>query len=87
MEPISLEAFQASLGTEVVSPWRTITQRMIDLFADATDDHQFIHVDPERAAAEAPFGGTKESGLGREGSRHGIDEFLDLKMICTDITY
>ena len=36
---------------------------MIDLFADATDDHQFIHVDPERAAAETPFGGTIAHGF------------------------
>jgi len=30
----------------------------------------------------APFGGMKESGLGREGSRHGIDEYLELKYTC-----
>ena len=36
---------------------------MIDQFADATDDHQFIHVDPERAAAETPFGGTIAHGF------------------------
>ena len=30
----------------------------------------------------APFGGVKESGLGREGSRHGIDEFTELKYVC-----
>jgi succinate-semialdehyde dehydrogenase/glutarate-semialdehyde dehydrogenase len=33
-------------------------------------------------AADAPFGGTKESGLGREGSRLGIEEFLETKYIC-----
>ena len=32
----------------------------------------------------APFGGFKESGLGREGSQHGIDEFLELKYLCLD---
>ena len=63
MEPISLERFLASIGTEIASPWRTVTQHMIDLFADATDDHQFIHVDPERAAAETPFGGTIAHGF------------------------
>ena len=48
----------ASVGTEVgLSPWRVVSQTMIDQFADATDDHQFIHVDPERAARETPFGG------------------------------
>lgn len=62
--PISLEKLLASVGTEIgVSPWRMVTQRMIDQFADATDDHQFIHVDPERAAAESPFGGTIAHGF------------------------
>ena len=54
----------AAVGTEIgISPWRVVTQRMIDLFADATDDHQFIHVDPERAARETPFGGTIAHGF------------------------
>jgi acyl dehydratase len=43
------------------SAWRTITQEQIDLFADATDDHQWIHVDPQRAAA-GPFGATIAHG-------------------------
>ena len=44
-----------------VSPWVTIEQRQIDLFADATGDHQWIHVDPEAAKA-GPFGGTIAHG-------------------------
>ncbi len=53
-----------AVGQEVgVSPWRVVSQEMIDKFADATDDHQFIHVDPERAAAETPFGGTIAHGF------------------------
>jgi acyl dehydratase len=63
VEAVSLETFLAAIGTEFASPWRTVTQRMIDLFADATDDHQFIHVDAARAAAEAPFGGTIAHGF------------------------
>ena len=47
------------LGT---SEWMTIDQARVDAFADATDDHQFIHVDRERAAA-TPFGGTIAHGL------------------------
>ncbi|MBX3312730.1 MAG: MaoC family dehydratase [Actinobacteria bacterium] len=39
------------------SDWTEITQEQVNLFADATGDHQWIHVDPERAAAESPFGG------------------------------
>src|SRR6204780_525531 len=42
------------LGT---SQWFEITQERVNPFSDATDDHQWIHVDPERAAAESPFGG------------------------------
>lgn len=48
---------------EGVSPWIEVTQAMIDAFADATHDHQFIHVDPARAAAETPFGGTIAHGF------------------------
>ena len=39
------------------SDWMEITQERVNTFADATGDHQWIHVDPERAAAESPFGG------------------------------
>jgi acyl dehydratase len=39
------------------SEWHTVTQEQVNLFADATGDHQWIHVDPERATAESPFGG------------------------------
>ena len=47
------------LGT---SDWIEITQRRIDLFAEATGDHQWIHVDPERARRESPFGTTIAHG-------------------------
>lgn len=61
---ITLDELRAAVGGEAIfSPWRTITQEMIDKFADATDDHQWIHVDPERAAAETPFGGTIAHGF------------------------
>jgi len=45
------------------SDWRAVTQTMINTFADATDDHQWIHLDAERAAAETPFGGTIAHGF------------------------
>lgn len=48
-----------SLGT---SDWLTIEQDRVNTFADATDDHQWIHVDPERAKAESPFGGPVAHG-------------------------
>lgn len=58
----SLEAFKAAAGEELgTSEWVTITQEQINTFADATGDHQWIHVDPERAAT-GPFGGTIAHG-------------------------
>lgn len=51
------------VDTEVgVSDWMRITQAMIDRFADATFDHQYIHADPARAAS-SPYGGTIAHGL------------------------
>lgn len=50
------------VGTETVSDWVEVTQTMIDQFADATGDHQFIHIDPVRAA-RTPFGGTVAHGF------------------------
>ena len=45
-------------GTELgTSDWVEVTQERVNLFADATGDHQWIHVDVERAKKESPFGG------------------------------
>ena len=64
MREVSLAEVGGLVGTELgVSEWLTVDQTMINLFADATHDHQFIHVDPERAAAESPFGGTIAHGF------------------------
>ena len=58
-----LEEIRSKVGEELgVSGWLTIDQQRIDEFADATDDHQFIHVDPE-AAARTPLGGTIGHGF------------------------
>ncbi len=55
--------FADLVGTEIgVSDWMEITQDRVNAFADATDDHQWIHVDLERAAA-SPFGGTIAHGF------------------------
>ena len=52
------------VGKEVAfSDWVTVTQKMIDDFADATLDHQWIHVDPERSARESPFKATIAHGF------------------------
>ena len=61
---IALTEMAGLVGTEVgVSNWITVDQTMIDAFADSTNDHQFIHVDPVRAKAESPFGGTIAHGF------------------------
>jgi acyl dehydratase len=58
----TLPELAACVGQEVaVSDWITITQQQVNLFAEATGDHQWIHVDPEKAAA-GPFGGTIAHG-------------------------
>jgi len=60
---VTVQDIPASVGQEVgCSDWRTVTQAMIDQFADATDDHQFIHIDKERAA-QTPFGTTIAHGF------------------------
>ena len=57
-----LEEFEKAVGTHLgYSDWRTITQEQINLFADATGDHQWIHVDPEKAK-DGPFGTTIAHG-------------------------
>ncbi|MGC1502669.1 MAG: MaoC family dehydratase [Sulfitobacter sp.] len=55
---------EKDIGTEVgVSNWITVDQPMIDQFAETTHDTQWIHVDPDRAASETPFGGTIAHGF------------------------
>ena len=50
-------------GAPLVSDWVTIDQPSVDRFADATGDQQWIHVDPERARRESPFGGAIAHGF------------------------
>ncbi|MBB4098532.1 MaoC family dehydratase [Sphingomonas kyeonggiensis] len=62
MATITVQQMVDSIGSERVSDWVEVTQTMIDQFAEATGDHQFIHVDPVRAA-QTPFGGTIAHGF------------------------
>jgi acyl dehydratase len=58
-----LDEFVAAQGSQLgPTDWLEVTQDRVNLFADATDDHQWIHVDPERAA-NGPFGRTIAHGL------------------------
>ena len=62
--PISLDAYQKMVGHEVgVSSWHLVDQSRIDVYADVIEDHQFIHVDPERARRETTFGSTVAHGF------------------------
>ena len=59
---IALADLPSRAGTHIgVSSWHRITQEQVQLFADATGDHQWIHLDPQRAAG-GPFGGTIAHG-------------------------
>lgn len=63
MPIVTFEQLQAKVGEVVgTSDWVEVSQAMIDKFADATGDHQFIHIDPE-AAAKTPFGTTIAHGF------------------------
>lgn len=61
---ISVDDLAARVGQHIgTSKWFEITQERINAHADTTEDWQFIHVDPDRAAREAPFGGTIAHGF------------------------
>jgi acyl dehydratase len=63
MPTVSIDELKAKVGQPIgTSEWLTVSQEMIDKFADATGDHQFIHVDPEKAKL-TPFGTTIAHGF------------------------
>lgn len=84
----TLADLKACVGDEVaVSDWETITQERIDQFAEATGDHQWIHVDPERAA-KGPFGKTIAHGfLTLSMLPHFFQNALELKDVKMGINY
>jgi len=63
IKAVSAEEYLGMAGTKLgVSDWITLDQERINVFADCTEDHQFIHIDQE-AAAKTPFGGTIAHGF------------------------
>jgi acyl dehydratase len=66
------------------SDWHEVTQAQVNLFADATGDHQWIHVDPERATRESPFGGPIAHGYLTLSLAPAL---LTQVIAVTDITY
>jgi acyl dehydratase len=86
MGVVSKDEFLALVGQNTgVSEWLLVDQAMVDKFADATGDHQFIHVDPERAKA-TPFGQTIAHGfltlslLPVLSAKADLPRFADVKM-------
>ena len=62
--PIPLDTYLKMVGHEVgVSSWHRVDQGRIDTYADVIEDHQFIHIDPERARRETSFGTTVAHGF------------------------
>ena len=60
----SLQSLKDYIGNEITTTaWMAVTQERIQQFADATEDHQWIHVDPERAHRESPYGATIAHGF------------------------
>ncbi|MGK0374777.1 MAG: acyl dehydratase [Arenicella sp.] len=60
---LTADTLASAVGEEIgVSEWYQVTQENVNKFADVTSDHQFIHIDPEKAA-ETPFGGTIAHGF------------------------
>ena len=85
----SLDELRQWVGKEVAtSDWLQVDQDRIDRFADATGDHQWIHVDPARAKAESPFGATIAHGyLTLSLIPHMMMETLDLQGGRMSINY
>ncbi|WP_119696332.1 MaoC family dehydratase [Microbacterium halotolerans] len=68
--------------------WLEVTQDRVNTFADATDDHQWIHVDPERATAESPFGAPVAHGyLSLSLTVKFWSELLDVNEVSTKVNY
>ena len=78
----TLAELAACVGQEVaVSDWITITQQQVNTFADATGDHQWIHVDAEKAKA-GPFGGTIAHGF---LTLSLLPRFLESSIVINDV--
>ncbi len=84
----NLDEVKAGVGTHLGhSDWLTIDQERIDRFADATGDHQWIHVDPDRAK-DGPFGATIAHGyLTLSLSNYFLPQILDVRGVSMGVNY
>lgn len=85
----SFEQLESLTGQELgVSDYHEFTQEQINLFADATIDHQWIHVDVEKAKAESPFGNTIAHGyLTLSILPHLWDQVVDVQNLKLQVNY
>jgi acyl dehydratase len=85
----SLDELRAAVGTTLgTSGWFEVTQDRVDLFADATGDHQWIHVDVERATRESPFGGPIAHGyLTLSLTNLVMPEVIEVRGVSLGINY
>ena len=86
---LTLDDMKALKGQELgVSDWHQVTQEEIQKFADATHDHQWIHVDPERAKKESPFGGPIAHGYYTLSlAPHLMEQIVAVKGVRMGINY
>jgi acyl dehydratase len=92
MPPLVLDSLQSLndyVGREIATTeWFAVTQERIQQFADATDDHQWIHVDPERARRESPYGTTIAHGfLTLSLMSHFLREAIQLPAVRQTVNY
>lgn len=88
MTAIALQDLPQHIGTDLgYSAYREVTQGQVNLFADATDDHQWIHTDPERAK-DGPFGGPIAHGYLTLALIIPLsDELLEVSGVTTKVNY
>ena len=84
-----LDELRAAVGRDLgTSDWVEITQERVDTFADATGDHQWIHVDVERARRESPFGGPIAHGyLTLALTNQLLPEVIEVRGVSSGVNY
>lgn len=84
-----IDAVRSGVGTHLgYSDWVTVTQDRVDTFAEATGDHQWIHVDVDRARAESPFGGPIAHGyLTLSMSNELLPQIVEVRGVSMGVNY
>jgi len=84
-----LEELKTMVGQEIgVSDWIKVTQERVNTFAEATGDHQWIHVDPERAKKESPYGGPIAHGyLTMSLAPYFLQQIMEIKKKRMGVNY